>query len=451
MQEVPNWGVTLRPDFEYHVKRGLTLPGLVLFGDFIRHYRPGSILWMAISMHFMNDFWLIGINYRQSDTALRGRYALSKSSYLDLLDAAADFGVPHVFVLSTCNRTEIYGFSKDPLRLSSLLCQFTEGSHEAFLPAAYHKKGQDALSHLFHVAAGLDSQILGDYEIISQIKEAIRLAGEQNRVNAFIDRLFRTVLQSAREIRSKTRLSSGSISVAFAAVQYFHQRYQSEEDPSIVVVGAGQTGTAVCKNLLDIRPDARITLLNRSPDKAEELAVTLGLQTLPFSELKEIFKRASVFFFATDSPSPLADINDFGDDASPKLILDLSVPNNVAPEVADLSGIELVNVDELSRISDETLRMREAEIPKAKAIITFHIHQFAEWLLMQRNVPVIKAVKEKLLELNKNLAEARQDNDEKAMQHVINSMALKMKNEERRPGCNYIEALNGYLTNLNRN
>lgn len=401
-------------------------------------------------MHFMNDFWLIGINYRKSDTTLRGRYALPPAQYLELLDAAPDFGIFNVFALSTCNRTEIYGFTKDPLLLSSLLCRYTEGEHQAFLPAAYQKQGKEALTHLFHVAAGLDSQILGDYEIIGQIKEAFRMAASRERINAFLDRLFRTVLQSAREIRSKTRLSSGSVSVAFAAVQYFQKEYKLQDQPEVLVVGAGQTGTAVCKNLVDLRPEARIKILNRSPEKAEELAAALGLQSLPFSTLKTALRAADVLFFATDAPLPLGTVEDFSG-CGQKLILDLSVPNNVAMEVGLLPGVKLVNVDQLSRISDETLRMREAEIPKARSIITYHIHQFAEWLMMQKNVPVIKAVKEKLLELNKNLSEARQEGDEKAMQHIINSMALKMKNEERRPGCNYIEALNGYLTNLSRN
>jgi glutamyl-tRNA reductase len=131
-----------------------------------------------------------------------------------------------------------------------------------------------------------------------------------------------------------------------------------------------------------------------------------------------------------------------------KILLDLSVPNNIDPTVKKLPGITLANVDDLSKINDRTLKMRAEEIPQAKALITYNIHQFAEWFLMRRNVPVLKAVKEKLSELNHQLDVAKCSSEEGLVQKVINDMAQKMKKEGLKSGCFYIEAINGYLTEV---
>jgi len=396
--------------------------------------------------NLITDFWVIGINYRKSDATLRGRYAVSNEQYERILVTSPAFGISEIFVLSTCNRTEVYGFAKDPQQLISLLCSFTEGDEEGFIQQAYKKNGNEALMHIFNVSAGLDSQILGDYEIVGQMKIAVNTAREQGRIGQFMDRLFNTTLQSSRAIRSETQLSSGTVSVAFAAVQFLKNKISGFSGIKILIIGSGKIGQNTCKNLVSNAGAGNITIMNRTDDKAVSLAGVLGVQMMPYARLQEGVDNADVIIVATNAAQPLITKNHISAN-SKKILIDLSIPNNIDPAVQEHPGITLVNVDDLSRINDETLRKRQAEVPKAKALITYYIHEFAEWYTMRQNVPVLKAVKEKLTELNLQLFEARKcSSDKTAVQRVINNMAAKMRGETRRPGCNYIEAINSYIT-----
>ncbi len=392
------------------------------------------------------DFWVIGINYRKTDAVLRGRYAISQEQYEHILNAAPTYGVKELFVLSTCNRTEIYGIARHAVHLEQLICDFTEGDKTAFQQQCYRKQGHDALTHIFHVAAGLDSQILGDYEIVGQMKQAVNFAKSKDRLGAFLERLFHTTLQSSRAIRSETDLSSGTVSVAFAAVQFIKNTYKHDlADTKILIIGSGKIGQNTCKNLVTHARREHITLMNRTEEKARMLAEILQCNTAAFDDMDAEIQRADVVIVATNAPQPIVDKTHLraGDR---KILIDLSIPNNVHPNVQEYHDIVLANVDDLSKINDETLRMRLAEVPKAQALINLYIHEFAEWYLMRQNVPVIKAVKEKLIELNSLLSEVRKCDDHTAVQRTLNTMAVKMRREDRKPGCNYIEALNGYLS-----
>ncbi|WP_118951668.1 glutamyl-tRNA reductase [Taibaiella helva] len=391
------------------------------------------------------DFWVIGINYRKADTALRGSYAINERRYEAILTDAEHFGVSALFVLSTCNRTEVYGFAAQPGQLIDLLCRHTEGGADTFKEQAYIRNGNEALNHIFNVAAGLDSQILGDYEIVGQMKQAYAFARDRGCTNSFLDRLFNTVLQSSRSIRSGTQLSGGTVSVAFAAVQFIRNHIKSFDHKQILILGSGEIGQTACRNLAALAGKDQITLINRTEEKARLLAEELGLRAAPLEALSGYIRKSDIIIVATAAATPLITVADL-QEGDEKILIDLSIPNNINADVQQYKGIVLANVDDLSRISDETLRKRQAEVPKAKELITCHIHEFAEWYLMQQHVPVLKAVKEKLHALNTQLADARlQDDDKQAVQKALNTMAKKMRTEEQRPGCNYIETIHHYL------
>lgn len=390
------------------------------------------------------DFWVIGINYRKADTEVRGQYAVSDQQYEAILSAAPAFGVSGLFVLSTCNRTELYGLASASEPLIALLCSQTAGSRADFEAQAYRKNGREALNHIFHVAAGLDSQILGDYEIIGQMKKAFQFSRERNHTNAFLDRLFHTVLQSSRAIRSETRLSSGTVSVAFAAVQFLKCKVADLDKAKVLIIGSGEIGQNACRNLVAITGTENITLINRTAEKAAALAAALGLKAAPFEQLYHHIRESNVIIVATAATRPLIGKADLNNDDE-KILIDLSVPNNIDATVRSCKNITLANVDDLSGISDETLRNRQKEIPKAKKLIAFYIHDFTAWCLMQQHVPVLKAVKEKLCELNVKLAGARIEKDKDAVQKALNKMAKKIRMEEQRLGCNYIETIRHYL------
>lgn len=397
-------------------------------------------------------FFIAGINYKKTDAGIRGQFAVSNNQYLALTQKAKAFGINEFFVLSTCNRTEIYGVAQSADELIDLLCSETTGNRQDFDKLAYVKTGMAAVEHLFEVAAGLDSQILGDYEIVGQIKQATRIAKENGFINTFMDRLLNSVLQSSKAIKSNTQLSGGTVSVSFAAIQFLKEQLSNFSNKKILVLGTGKIGGNTCKNLVDYLGTRNITLVNRTEDKAKQLAVELGLQTAPYTQLDEQVSQADIIIVATNAATPVITKEGL-QGCGQKILVDLSIPNNIDPAAKELPQITLVNVDGLSTINDKTLQKRQAEVPKAKAILQQHIDEFTAWHGMRRHVPVLKAVKAKLQYMENcslfqsaySAASVTVDDTSVTIQKVINTMAVKMRNQMQ-PGCNYIEAINDFIT-----
>lgn len=395
----------------------------------------------------IDDFYVVGISYRNTDTLTRGRFAVQAPQYQALLESAPVYGIEEFFVLSTCNRTEIYGVAPSAGQLASFLTTQTSGSWELFMQKSYILRGQEAIAHLFKVSAGIDSQILGDYEIISQIKLAVKTAKAAQCIGLFLEKMFNSTLQSSRAIRSLTKLSSGSVSVSFAAAQYIAEHFPEQERPrpKIVLLGTGKIGRNTCKNLIDTLHTRDITLVNRTEEKAQELAHSLGLAYAPYTELEQIARDADVILVATNAPQPTLTRKHLAGSRA-KIVIDLSVPHNVAADVAE-SDLCLVNVDELSQVADKTLQMRKLEVPKAEIIINEHIAEFRNWYLMRQHVPVIRAVKHTLEHLktrHSEFAEAPMQSDD-TIQKVLNNMAMQMRSNNQ-GGCNFILAINDFMT-----
>ncbi|HWB91901.1 MAG TPA: glutamyl-tRNA reductase, partial [Puia sp.] len=386
----------------------------------------------------ISRFYIVGINYKKTDAAIRGQFAISNEQYAKLLSLAPGHNVSELFVLSTCNRTEIYGFADNARQLAGLLCSETTGNREAFMDMAYIKRGAEAIEHLFLVSAGIDSQILGDYEIVGQIKQAVKFAKENNFIGPFLERLVNSVLQCSKAIKNQTELSGGTVSVSFAAIQLIRERFVDLAGKKILLIGIGKIGRNTCRNMVDYLGTQNITLMNRTEKRAAELAAETGVGYAPLEQLAEHAGSADIILVATNAEQPTL-LRRHLDGRRPKLIVDLSIPCNVEKTAADAPGITLVNVDELSKIKDETLQKREAEVPKAKAIIAEHIAELMEWYAMRKHVPVLKAVKTKLKELhtselfsrlNGEMVPSADDADEQ-IQRVINGMATRMRQQNR--------------------
>jgi glutamyl-tRNA reductase len=408
---------------------------------------------IAENIQDISGFFIAGINYKKTDEAIRGSFAIGDDQYARILEAAKLTGVKELFILSTCNRTEIYGLSSDVSTLIELLCAETAGDISTFKELAYIKNGLSAVEHLFNVGAGLDSQILGDYEIVGQIKNAVKVSKQHGCIGAFLERLVNSVLQSSKTIKNQTALSGGTVSVSFAAVQYIKEKFASVRDKKVLLLGVGKIGRNTCKNLVDYLDTNDITLINRTEEKAATLASSLEINYASILELHNELKRANIIIVATNSPEPTihtVDLQGLGE----KLVIDLSIPYNVEPSAAELPNVTLVHVDELSRLKDETLQKREAEVPKAKAIIREHIEEFVEWHEMRKHVPVLRAVKLKLQQIHGDriflskysaaIANETADQDQDKIQKVINGMAVKMRQKNHR-GCHYIEAINEFM------
>ncbi len=399
----------------------------------------------------ISKFYIAGINYKKSNATTRGQFAISSDQYAAILEKAAVTGLNELFILSTCNRTEIYGFAESAQQLIELLCSETIGTIDEFNHLAYIKHGKAALQHLFDVSAGLDSQILGDYEIVGQIKAAVKFSKEHDATGTFLERLINSVLQCSKAIKNETSISGGTVSVSFAAVQYIRENVQDILNKKILLIGTGKIGRNTCKNLVDYLNTKNITLINRTEEKATDLASELGLQSAPITELADQIADADIILAATNATDPTI-LHSHLEGKGKKLIIDLSIPYNVEAAASELKNVTLVSIDELSKINDETLAKRKAEVPKAKAIIAEHIAEFYEWLAMRRHAPMLKAVKTKLKEIHTSplfsnhtstVTFAISDPDER-IQRVINGMASKIRLQNQ-GGCHYIEAINEFI------
>lgn len=406
------------------------------------------------NQYFKNipNFYVAGINYKKSDASVRGKFAIGAGQYAAVLALAAEQGLNELFILSTCNRTEIYGFAHSSQQLVDLLCSQTVGDAAMFTQVAYIKNGLDAIEHVFNVGAGLDSQILGDYEIVGQLKTAVKFAKEAGFVGAFTERLINHVLQASKMIKNNTSLSGGTVSVSFAAVQYITNMVVNPGGKHILLLGVGKIGRNTCKNLVDYLEAKNITLINRSPEKAKELAGELGLIQAPIENLLGEVAKADIIVVATNAAQPVI-LKEHLEGSGEKIILDLSIPYNVADDAQLLPNVHMVNVDKLSKLKDETLKMRLAEVPKAKGIISEMMLEFADWCEMRRHVPMLKQLKVKLKELYAHpqyvqTATICPKKIDGHIQRVLNETAGKVKLQNQR-GCQYLHALSDFISAKN--
>jgi len=342
-------------------------------------------------------FYAIGLSYKKADAEIRGRFSLDQDSKIALLNQAKSKNIESLIVTSTCNRTEIYGFSQHPFQLIQLLCDNTKGTVDDFQKVAYVYKNRDAISHMFRVGSGLDSQILGDFEIISQLKTSAKISKKYNLLNHFTERLVNAVIQASKRIKTETEISSGATSVSFASVQYILNEVENVTNKNILLFGTGKIGRNTCENLVKHTKNEQITLINRTKDKAEKIAGKFNLVVKDYGNLQEEINNSDIMIVATGAQNPTIDKHLIQTE-KPLLILDLSIPKNVNANVTELNHVTLVHLDDLSQITDKTLEKRKTHIPLAENIIEEVKTEFNSWLETRKFAPTIRALKHKLLD-----------------------------------------------------
>ena len=386
-------------------------------------------------------FYAIGLSYKKADAEMRGKFSLDEQAKTNLLHQAKAEGIDSLIVTSTCNRTEIYGFAQHPFQLIKLLCENSQGTVEDFQKVAFVYKNSEAINHMFRVGTGLDSQILGDFEIISQLKNAFVKSKELELANAFLERLVNAVIQASRKIKNETEISSGATSVSFASVQYIFKNVEDIASKNILLFGTGKIGRNTCENLVKHTKHEQITLINRTKEKAEKLAKKLDVIVKDYTDLQIELQKADVVVVATGAQNPTVD-KAILNLKKPLLILDLSIPKNVNENVKDIEGVTLVHMDELSQITDETLENRKKHIPAAEAIIDEIKDEFIAWTKQRKFAPTIHALKAKLNtikegELNFQRKELANFDEEQAelitariIQKITNHFANHLKDDE---------------------
>ena len=355
----------------------------------------------------LSGFKSVVLSHKNAPVDVREAFALSESECRLLLsDIGNVTGIRELLVLSTCNRTEIYYVSeedrsKDIVKLLALQKRLTR--FEQFIPYfQFIKEQNEAVRHLFEVAAGLDAHVTGDLQIAGQVKEAYRRSAEADAAGPLLHRLMHSVFYANKRIVQETSFRDGAASVAYAVSEMARELTTHYTAPSVLIVGLGETGTDVCKNLHEAGY-RNIRLCNRTFDKAQALAEELGLSAVDFSSLKEAARKADVIVSAATTDHVLIDRHTFENDGalSFRYIFDLSVPRSVDPAVDNIPGIVLYNIDEIQNKTSEVLKRRLEAIPKVRTIIEEVIADFNDWTREMLISPAINRFKEVLEQIRK--------------------------------------------------
>lgn len=352
---------------------------------------------------YTSTFYVVGISYRKADAHTRGKFSISPENQKKLISKAVGYGHQGIMVVSTCNRTEVIGFAEHPYKLINFLSEFwNEGSVEEFARFSYVLKSSEAIDHLFRMATGLDSQILGDYEIVGQLKASFQNSKDSGAINTFMDRLFAHILHASKRVKNETSLSSGTTSVSYAATQYLNDEFNDLKEESILLYGMGEIGKHTLQNLLTYTSCKNISVVNRSAvtlNRIPELNQATTVYT--HDKLHEAIDKCSILIVATGAATPTI-TSEHINKGKKLTILDLSVPNNVDEKVATIKGVSLIGIDVLSKITDRTIENREKQVPAAEKIIEKSKREFINWLNIRKLTPAINSLKDSLEQLRQN-------------------------------------------------
>lgn len=388
---------------------------------------------MSMDTPTLNDFCVVGVNHWEATIEVRERFSLSDHQKHELIAGATREGINSLFVVSTCNRTEIYAQHASPQELIRLLVTYSDASLDEFHSYGFEKSGKKAVEHLFTVTVGLDSQILGDLQVVKQVKEGYELASEKDAVSGEMHRLMQHVFRAHKRSRNETSLGEGAATTAYAAVQFAKKTFDTLQDKNILLVGTGKIGKVTCKNLVSLGA-RKVTLVNRTRDRAEFVADRYDLDVADMQALPEQIAEADLVIVATGANEPVLTMYHMQPSihkSSFKVLLDLSVPRNIAPEIGELEFVDLANMDFLSDVTDEAYRKREENIPMVKKIVDDELTDYQNWLSKQKVVPTIKALTNKFdsirddeFEFFKNkISETDREKVENLTRRIVNKIA----------------------------
>ncbi len=343
------------------------------------------------------QFVVVGISHWNAPLDIREKYSISQERQLEIYKEAKNNGVEYLSLLSTCNRTQFFARTKDIDAVIAFFIKMTGTDEEMFHRYAFVRKGHEAVDHLFELCMGLDSMILGDLQIINQVKASVKAAGKLDLIDFYMHRLMQYVLQCYKSVVTDTEINSGPASIAHAAVLYVKERIPDLSNKNMLLFGMGDIGETTLKNLYENYKTGPITIINRTRAKADKLALRMNnLRVSDISDLGEEVKKADIVIVATGAQQATLKAEHLNGNDRPKVLLDLSIPRNIDVAIGDMQGVDLVEMDELSSIQDSTLSMRKKNIPKVRTIINLHRYEFYDWLKMRELSPVISNLRNKL-------------------------------------------------------
>ena len=332
---------------------------------------------------------LIGISHRTASIELRERVAFRVEQACEAADQLRARGIlKEVVILSTCNRTEVYGITRertaDNLRaMETFIASYHQVPQQEFNAALYRLTDREVVRHIYRVAAGLDSMLLGESEILGQVREAYRVAMDHGATGRVLNRLFQSALEAGKRIRTETQIATRPMSVAFAGVKQAEALLRGLENQRVLIVGAGVTSEQVAKHLCD-RGVPQFRILNRTLENAKALVARYGGEVLPWEKLPEVLDWPDLIVSSVSTPEPIisrqmVETAMVARGHRPLMMMDLGVPRNIAVDVREVANVELSDIDGLTEVVEENKKAREEEIPRALALIDDQIDGFMRW------------------------------------------------------------------------
>ena len=348
------------------------------------------------------NFAVLSISFEKADAETRGKFSFFDENIKGFVNDIHEQNLGDAFVVSTCNRTEIYTTTPNYLLVAELYCKTIGVSLTDFMQYVNILKREEALNHLFRVSAGLESQIIGDFEIIGQIKNAYhRFKKEKQNSNPYLERAINSAIQISKRIKNETGISNGATSVAYAAVHYILKNQTQISDKNILLLGVGEIGQNTVENLIKHVYQPKVKIANRSLDKAEKIADKYQIPHIEFDHFQEELGKTDILIVATGAQNPIINKTHFPN-GKETLVIDLSIPNNVEKNITENKNVSLVDVDQLSQHITETMLQRQNEIPKAEEIIKEMTKDFTEWEKKRKLAPNIHHFKAVLKKMERN-------------------------------------------------
>ena len=352
----------------------------------------------------MSQLFLLGINHDTAPVDLRERLNFSEGDLSETLVALSTRpGCGEAVVLSTCNRVELYVRCDDLDEARTELTRFLSDFHgvdpAALAPHLYGLASSEAALHLFRVAAGLDSLVVGEPQILGQVKEAYTTASEIGCTGSLLNKLFHCSFAAGKRVRSETELGEGAVSISYAAVALARKIFGSLADHNVLLVGAGEMSELTAVHL-KAQQVSRIVVINRTASQAENLAEKIGGEAIPWTEMQQVLTTTDVVVTATGSPTPIITSNQVEAVMRtrrnrPLFIMDIAVPRDVEASAGTIEQVFLYNIDDLQAIVSENLARRSAQITKAEVIVAEEVNGFMTWLRSRRAVPTLVALRQR--------------------------------------------------------
>ena len=348
---------------------------------------------------------LVGINHRSAPLEIREKVALNEDEVRNVLDRIRqDDVLAESMVLSTCHRTEFYGISFDNGAAELYIRDLLDARKHVDLAGhpgyAITLKEIESARHLFRVASGLDSIILGEVQILGQVKQAYKAAVEGGTSGIILNRLLHTAATVGKRVRTETRLGGGAVSVAGAAAELAAKIFRDLSQRSVLLIGVGEMGELTARHMME-RGGANLTIANRTFTKAEKLAREMGARALPLDRLGEAMASVDIVISSTGATEPIVEVEFMKSVLAkrtklPIYIIDIAVPRDFAPEIGRLDGVFLHNIDSMNLLAKKNLEKRRGEIPKAETIVEQELEGFMAWRRSLLAAPVIKKLREKI-------------------------------------------------------